>query len=81
MLMADMVDTLRVLVWQKTKDAQDGRNFPARIPRPGVAEPLARKGSQVKPQPLSTIKEIYSRGQAPDDDLERQRKLAELFRG
>lgn len=79
--MADMVDTLRVLVWQKTKDAQDGRNFPKPIPRPGLSEPSPRKGSQVKAQPLSKIKEIYSSGQAPDDDLERQRKLAALFRG
>lgn len=79
MLLADMIDTLRILVWQNTKDAQEGRNFPKRITRPGVAEPEARKGSRVKPQPLSKIKEIYG-DQAPDD-LERQRRIAALFRG
>ena len=80
MLMADMVDALRILVWQKTKDAQDGKNFPEPIPRPGIEKPKARKGSQVKPQPLSKIKKIYAT-EVPDDDLERQRKLAALFRG
>ena len=78
MLMADMVDTLRVLVWQKTKDAQDSKNFPTPIPRPGIVKPEARKGSQVKAQPLSEIKKIYARD---EDDLERQRKLASMFRG
>ena len=80
MLMADMVDTLRILVWQKTKDAQDGRNFPKPITRPGIVKPVARKGSQVKAQPLSEIKKIYARTE-PDGDLERQRKLAAIFRG
>lgn len=79
LLLAEIVDTLRILVWQNTQDARDGKNFPKRIPRPGVSEPEPRKGSQVKPQPLSTIKKIYG-DQAPED-LERQRKLAALFRG
>lgn len=79
MLLAEMVDMLRILVWQNTADARDGRNFPKRVVRPGVSEPEERKGSQVKPQPLSRIKEIYG-DQAPDD-LDRQRKLAALFRG
>lgn len=81
MLLADIVDTLRVLVWQNTADARDGKNFPDRIERPGVVKPKPRKGSRVKPQPLSKIKEIYSRDQAPEEDLERQRKLAAMFRG
>jgi len=79
MLLADAIDTLRILVWQNTKDAQDGRNFPERIQRPGVEKPKPRAGSRVKAQPLSTIKSIYG-DQAPDD-LERQRKLAAMFRG
>ncbi|WP_052372591.1 DUF5361 domain-containing protein [Nocardia otitidiscaviarum] len=39
MLLADMVDSLRWLVWAKTKDAQKGRNRPKPVPRPGVAKP------------------------------------------
>lgn len=34
-LQAEMVDTLRLLVWQKTKDGQKGRGRPKPIPRPG----------------------------------------------
>lgn len=79
MLLAEIVDTLRILVWQNTQDARDGRNFPKPIARPGIKIPEPRKGSQVKPQTLSRIKEIYG-DQAPDD-LNRQRKLAALFRG
>lgn len=79
MLLAEIVDNLRVLLWQNTKDAQQGRNFPERVERPGVSKPKPRKGSQVKAQPLSAIKKIFG-DQAPDD-LERQRKLAAMFRG
>lgn len=38
MLMADMADTLRLLMWAKTEDGQKGRNQPERIPRPGVSD-------------------------------------------
>lgn len=79
MLLAEVVDNTRILVWQNTKDAQDGKNFPERIERPGVVKPKPRQGSKVKAQPLSKIKAIYG-DQAPDD-VERQRKLAALFRG
>lgn len=34
-LLAETVDTLRTLVWFKTKDGQKGRNRPKPIPRPG----------------------------------------------
>ena len=78
MLLAEVVDNTRILVWQNTKDAQDGKNFPERVERPGVVKPKPRQGSKVKAQPLSTIKKIYG-DQAPDD-VERQRKLAALFR-
>ncbi len=38
-LLADAVESLRWLVWAKTKDAQHKRNMPKPIPRPGVAGP------------------------------------------
>lgn len=79
MLLAEAVDTLRILVWQNSKDAQEGKNFPEKIERPGVVRPKPRNGSRVKAQPLSAIKKIY--GEQKSDDIERQRKLAALFRG
>lgn len=39
MLAADIADSLRWLVWAKTKDAAKGRNQPKPIPRPGVKQP------------------------------------------
>lgn len=39
MLAADIADSLRWLMWAKTKDAQKGRNAPKPIPRPGIARP------------------------------------------
>lgn len=39
MLAADIADSLRWLMWAKTKDAQKNRNPPAPIPRPGIAGP------------------------------------------
>lgn len=39
MLTADMVDSLRWLIWAKTKDGQKGRNPPKPVPRPGVQQP------------------------------------------
>lgn len=38
-LIAGMVDSLRWLVWSKTKDGQHNRNHPQPLPRPGVAAP------------------------------------------
>ncbi|MFI7001355.1 DUF5361 domain-containing protein [Nocardia sp. NPDC050175] len=35
-LLADVADSLRWLVWSKTTAAQDGRDRPVPIPRPGV---------------------------------------------
>lgn len=45
-LLAGIRDDLAALFWTRTKDAQDGRNFPKPIPRPGV-----RSGA-VKPDRL-----------------------------
>ena len=36
-LSAEAVDTLRLLLWAKTKDAEKGANRPQPLPRPGVA--------------------------------------------
>nr|WP_196149651.1 DUF5361 domain-containing protein [Nocardia bovistercoris] len=44
-LLADMADSLRWLVWAKTKDAQRGRNQPERIPRPGLKSTAERYGT------------------------------------
>lgn len=77
MLLADIIDNTRILLWLNTQDAQDGRNFPDPVVRPGYSKPEPRKGSRVKAQPLSRIKEIY--GEKPQD-ADRQQKLAKLFR-
>ncbi|TQM29861.1 DUF5361 domain-containing protein [Nocardia bhagyanarayanae] len=44
-LLADMADSLRWLVWSKTKAAQDGRDRPEPIPRPGVTRGVERIGT------------------------------------
>lgn len=44
-LLAGVIDSVNVLVWLHTKDAQDGKNRPKPIPRPGVTaevKPVAR---------------------------------------
>ncbi len=47
-LQADQADSLRFLVWAKTKDAQKGINRPPLIQRPGVKGP-----EKVGDQPMS----------------------------
>ncbi|QGJ92123.1 tail assembly chaperone [Gordonia phage Lauer] len=48
LLMADMVDSLRWLVWAKTKDGQKNRKHPKPIPRPGIKQHERRvKGEAV----------------------------------
>ncbi|MFC4123703.1 DUF5361 domain-containing protein [Nocardia rhizosphaerae] len=44
MLLADIADSLRWLVWAKSSDAQHGRNRPEPIPRPGVKDVRERIG-------------------------------------
>ena len=78
MLMADLIDATRILVWLNTKAGQEGRNFPEPIERPGVVKPEPRKGSKVKPQPLSIIKKRHG---AQPSGIERKRKLEAIFRG
>lgn len=36
LLLADAVDALRILAWQKTEDARKRKNQPKPIPRPGI---------------------------------------------
>ncbi|MFI5781102.1 DUF5361 domain-containing protein [Nocardia sp. NPDC051570] len=45
MLLADMADSLRWLMWAKTSDARYGRNRPDPIPRPGVNGGAERIGT------------------------------------
>lgn len=78
MLLAELIDTARIHLWLNTKAGQEGRDFPEPIERPGIKKKEPRKGSKVKPLPLSKIKEIY--GAQPSNDVERQRKLAAMFR-
>lgn len=83
LLMADVADNTDWLVWAKTKAAQErGATPPERRPRPGVMPAEARKGSKVKPQPISKIKEIYKLDErhANQDLLSRQRQLEAVFR-
>lgn len=44
-LLAETVDTLRTLVWFKTKDGQKGRKRPKPIPRPGYRPKVLGKGA------------------------------------
>ncbi len=43
MLLADIADGIRILAWQKTKDAQSKRNQPKPIPRPGIGPDKTEK--------------------------------------
>ncbi|MFC4124938.1 DUF5361 domain-containing protein [Nocardia rhizosphaerae] len=55
MLLADAVDSLRWLMWAKTKDGQRNRNRPKPVPRPGIAQP-ERIGD--KPVAISDMNEF-----------------------
>ncbi len=57
-LMALMIDKLSVLVWAKTKDAQDGKNYPKSIYEAlsKVSEPKAEREYV-----LTTSEEFYKR--------------------
>ena len=45
-LSAEAVDTLRLLWWAKTKDAENGVNRPRPLPRPGVAVPQSERAGE-----------------------------------
>ncbi|MGN2635339.1 DUF5361 domain-containing protein [Nocardia takedensis] len=61
-LLADIADSLRWLVWAKTKDAQRGRNRPDRIPRPGLKSTAERYGSAA---PLTDMNDFLGWEQRP----------------
>lgn len=73
-LLAMVVNCLRILIWFKTKDGQKGKNRPQMI-GPDWATPQ-RKGSTVKPAPLSAIKARFARN---TDDKNRQVGLRKIF--
>lgn len=55
-LLAMVVDELRVLAWQNTKDATKGRNYPKPLPRPGVTQDEGVKvGSRADALPLDEM--------------------------
>lgn len=83
LLMADVADNTDWLVWAKTKAAQErGATPPERRPRPGVKPAEVRKGSKVKPSPISKIRERYKLDErrAHQDQLGRKRQLEAVFR-
>lgn len=47
-LLAEIIDTARILVWQQTKDGQDGVNQPQPLPRPGVKVDEGRIGTEAR---------------------------------
>ncbi|MCM6777274.1 DUF5361 domain-containing protein [Nocardia sp. CDC159] len=53
MLLADMADSLRWLVWAKTPDARYGRNRPDPIPRPGVKAATERIGTAASQEEMN----------------------------
>ncbi|CQD07287.1 hypothetical protein BN970_01373 [Mycolicibacterium conceptionense] len=77
LLMADQVDALRILAWQKTKDGLKGRNAPDPIPRPGVTPPQ-RAGSKTKAAPLSEVRARDARRHATTP-AERKQELNDVF--
>jgi len=44
MLLAELVDIVRLNLWSKSKDGAKSRNRPKPIPRPGVVQPKQRAG-------------------------------------
>lgn len=48
-LLAANLDATRVLIWQKTKDGRDGRNYPEPTPRPGIEPATKTHGSIAVP--------------------------------
>lgn len=59
-LLASQVDLLKILVWQKTKDAKRGSNKPKPIPRPGIEEPDAGRHGKTD-QPPEVVAEYLAR--------------------
>jgi hypothetical protein len=59
LLLADMADSLRWLVWAKSSDAQQGRNRPEPIPRPGVKSTVERIGSSTS---IGSVNELLGWG-------------------
>ncbi|MCG7607085.1 DUF5361 domain-containing protein [Mycobacterium sp. CnD-18-1] len=72
-LLAIIANSLRILIWFKTKDGQKGRNRPVMI-GPDMSTPQ-REGSRVPAAPLSAIKAKFAR----DNDKSRQVGLRKLF--
>ena len=60
MLAASIADSLAWLVWSKTKDAQNNRNRPKPIPRPGVDDGKGRM-KDAKSMPIDELKEFLAR--------------------
>ncbi|WP_324188420.1 DUF5361 domain-containing protein [Nocardia higoensis] len=56
-LLAEMTDSLRWLVWAKTPDAQQGRNRPEPIARPGKKTDRERVGTATAIDQMNTFLE------------------------
>ena len=61
LLLAEAVDTLRIIAWQKTKDGAKGRNQPEPIPRPGV-EPTKKKRGGTSTTDIADAPKRYAIG-------------------
>lgn len=71
MLLAGIDDNLRVLAWQNTADGHKGRNYPAPIPRPGVADPSKDAMKRGTPLSVAELRALLSDGlddRGPHDD-------------
>ncbi|WP_198654481.1 DUF5361 domain-containing protein [Nocardia aurea] len=54
-LLADITESLRWLVWSKTPDAQQGRNRPQPITRPGVKSDREHIGTATGVDQMNTF--------------------------
>lgn len=61
-LLAAIADSLRWLVWAKTKDAKRNRNRPKPVPRPGAGKPKKDNGKfkDVISRPIEEVKRLLS---------------------
>lgn len=72
-LLAIIANSLRILIWFKTKDGQKGKNRPIMI-GPDMSTPQPA-GANVPAAPLSAIKAMFAR----DTDKNRQVGLRKVF--
>ena len=76
MLLAEMVDMLRLLYWAKTEDGSKGRNRPDPITRPGVTPPgRTGYGGKDSALPADELMDWFAQDFEDIDEDEAQRIL------